>query len=140
MRQILPLLLLATLLTACSDGSDTTVSRQAASPPPAPTPAPVEDADDVPVSGSLAARESADAPSSTVDYDCEDLRLTVAFENEGDVAKFIIDGTTHALDAIPAASGVRYVDAAGNQLWTHGPDEARLSMAGQSERNCTQVY
>ncbi|WP_101926436.1 MULTISPECIES: MliC family protein [Luteimonas] len=141
MRQTLPLLLIAGLLTACgSDPPPTPAADTAPVTTPAPAPAPVDDAEDVPATGSLAARESAAEPSSTVDYDCEGMRMTVAFENEGEVAKFIVDDVTHALDTASADSGARYTDDAGNQLWTHGTDEARLSLAGQSERNCTRVY
>lgn len=116
-----------------------TAPREAATPPSPPPAAPTEP-DDAPVTGSLAAREAASAPGSTLDFDCEGIRITVAYENDDALAKFVVDGETLALDREDAASGAMYADTAGNRFWAHRPDEARLTLAGDHERNCHRVY
>lgn len=127
----------AIALAACGDRPP----REAVPPAPAApaTPAAVEP-EDVPATGSLAAREAASQPSSTLDFDCEGVRITVAYENDDAVAKFVVDGETLALDREEAPSGAMYADAAGNRFWAHRPDEARLTLAGDHERNCSRVY
>ena len=35
---------------------------------------------------------------------------------------------------------IEYADTAGNRFWAHRPDEARLTLAGDHERNCHRVY
>ena len=116
-----------------------TAPREAATPPSPPPAAPTEP-DDAPVTGSLAAREAASAPGSTLDFDCEGIRITVAYENDDALAKFVVDGETLALDREDAASGAMYADTAGNRFWAHRPDEARLTLDGDHERNCYRVY
>lgn len=113
--------------------------REAATPPSPPPAAPTEP-EDAPMTGSLAAREAASAPESTLDFDCEGIRITVAYENDDALAKFLVDGETLALDREDAASGAMYADTAGNRFWAHRPDEARLTLDGDHERNCYRVY
>lgn len=134
--------LLTALLTALALGacSNEPPAEPAAAPiAPAPAAVPVEP-EDAPVSGSLAAREAAAEPSSTLDFDCEGTRITVAYENDDTRAKFVVDGATLSLDREDAGSGAMYVDAEGNRFWAHAEDEARLTLVGDHERNCHRVY
>lgn len=135
----------ALVLGACNSPSpdaeapDDTAPHEAATPPAPPPAAPTEP-EDAPMTGSLAAREAASAPESTLDFDCEGIRITVAYENDDALAKFVVDGETLALDREDAASGAMYADTAGNRFWAHRPDEARLTLDGDHERNCYRVY
>ena len=135
----------ALVLGACGNESapapgpvDTTATEAVAPPAPPPT-APTEP-DDTPMTGSLAAREAASEPASTLEFDCEGVRITVAYENDDTRAKFVVDGETLALDREDAPSGAMYADTAGNRFWAHRPDEARLTLDGDHERNCYRVY
>ncbi len=138
-------LIAAFALGACSEPTPATPApgdvppHDVATPPPAPPAAPTEP-EDTPMTGSLAAREAASQPTSTLDFDCEGIRITVAYENDDALAKFVVDGETLALDREDAASGAMYADAAGNRFWAHRADEARLTLEGDHERNCHRVY
>ncbi len=111
-----------------------------ATPPPPAAPATVDPPDEAVATGSLAAREAAGEPDATLDFDCEGVRITVAYENDERVARFVVDGDTLSLEREEAASGAMYADAQGNRFWAHRPDEARLTLAGDHERNCYRVY
>lgn len=132
-----PALLLALVLVACNSESTTTAAPAALPPPPPPAAA-----EEAPPTGSLAAREAESAPSNTVDYDCEGMRITLAVEGQGQDARarFVVDGITLDLPAADTAQGDRFADADGNAFWRHGDDEARLNLRGQHERNCTRIY
>lgn len=130
-------LLLTLALAAC--GGEPPPASPAADMPPPPPPAAAEEA---PPTGSLAAREAASEPSNTINYDCEGTRITLAQEGEGDDARvqFVVDGVTLDLPRADTAQGDRFADADGNAFWSHGVDEARLTLQGQHERNCARVY
>ncbi|KPN20530.1 hypothetical protein AO715_11835 [Xanthomonas sp. Mitacek01] len=129
--------LLTLALAACS--GEAPAPTPAADTPPPPPPAAAEDA---PPTGSIAAREAEAAPSNTVNYDCEGIRITLAQEGEGADArvKFVVDGVTLDLPRAETAQGDRFADTDGNAFWSHGTDEARLALQGQHERNCARVY
>ncbi|WP_394000027.1 MliC family protein [Luteimonas sp. WGS1318] len=134
----------ALVLGACGNSPPATpepvaTANDTAAPPPAP-PAERTEPEDAPMTGSLAAREAASEPSSTLNFDCEGVRITVAYENDDALAKFVVDGETLALDREDAPSGAMYADGAGNRFWAHRPDEARLTLDGDHERNCYRVY
>lgn len=126
-------------LAACSEGTQPPEAVQPATPP-LPEPVAPAEPDDVPATGSLAAREAGAASEATLDFDCEGLGITVAYENDDTLAKFVIDGETLSLTREDAASGAMYTDADGNRFWAHRPDEARLTLDGDHERNCYRVY
>ncbi len=130
---------LLTLALAACGGEAPAPAPAADTPPPPPPPAATEAP---PVSGSIAAREAEAAPSNTVDYDCEGMRITLAQEGEGADARvqFVVDGVTLDLARAQTAQGERFADADGNAFWSHGSDEARLALQGQHERNCVRVY
>jgi membrane-bound inhibitor of C-type lysozyme len=48
-----------------------------------------------------------------------------------------IAGQVLALARVPAASGAKYTDRAGNEFWTR--DGALLQLAGQARRDCTVI-
>jgi len=54
--------------------------------------------------------------------------------------QFVVDGVTLDLPRAETAQGDRFADADGNAFWSHGTDEARLTLKGQHERNCARVY
>lgn len=124
-------------LAACGKGTSTTTASDNAPPPPPPAAA-----EDASPTGSLAARTADAEPSNTREYDCEDLRITVAQDGAGadERARFVVDGVTLDLQTVQSPQGERFADTDGNGFWRHGTDEARLSLQGQSERNCTRVY
>ena len=133
-------LLLTFALAACG-GESTPASPATDTPPPPPAPAATA-AEEAPPTGSLAAREAETVPSNTINYDCEGTRITLAEEGEGDDARvqFVVDGVTLDLPRADTAQGERFADTDGNAFWSHGTDEARLTLQGQHERNCARVY
>jgi len=134
MRASLATALLCTFaLAAC--GGEAPPAAPAADAPPA-------SAEEAPPTGSIAARDAASEPSNTIEYDCEGMRITLAQEGEGADArvKFVVEGVTLDLPRAEAAQGDRFADADGNAFWSHGTDEARLTLQGQHERNCARVY
>ncbi|VXB24117.1 conserved exported hypothetical protein [Luteimonas sp. 9C] len=130
-------LMLTFALAAC--GGESTPADPVAQTPPPPPPAAAEEA---PPTGSLAAREAETAPSNTVNYDCEGTRITLAQDGEGEDARvqFVVDGVTLDLPRVETAQGDRFADSDGNIFWSHGADEARLTLQGEHERNCARVY
>lgn len=132
-------LLLTFALGAC--GGESTPASPAVDTPPPPPPA-VTAAEEAPPTGSLAAREAEAEPSNTINYDCEGTRITLAQEGEGDDARvqFVVDGVTLDLPRVETTQGDRFADSEGNVFWSHGADEARLTLQGQHERNCARVY
>lgn len=95
-----------------------------------------------------AACQPADTPTSAaamptgaervVHYRCADATVQATFRG-ADSATVVIDGQTHAMSAVPSASGARYEDTRGTVLWTRGAEEATLSITGQENRNCVAI-
>ena len=67
-------------------------------------------------------------------YQCGDLKVYAEFYGDGR-ATLAFDYRMLTLQQVPAASGAKYTDAAGNEFWTK--DGARLTLAGQPIRRCT---
>ena len=67
-------------------------------------------------------------------YQCGDLAVTAEFPTP-DAVTLAWPGNSLALKRVPAASGAKYADDAGNEFWTK--DGALLTLAGQAMRRCT---
>jgi membrane-bound inhibitor of C-type lysozyme len=67
-------------------------------------------------------------------YQCGDLAVTAEFPTPDGVT-LAWQGNSLALKRVPAASGAKYADDAGNEFWTQ--DGAMLTLAGQAMRRCT---
>lgn len=72
----------------------------------------------------------------TYDFRCGDLAVTATYHGQ-DAATVVIGDRTFAMSAMPAASGARYGDGEGNELWTKGQDEGILILSGEDDRNCS---
>lgn len=92
------------------------------------------------------ATDGADAPSTSgaspgerLDFQCGDLAVGATFDEANGNARLSWSGQRLDLPNVTAASGARYADDAGNEFWTRGMDEARLTLAGQQPRNCVRA-
>lgn len=103
----------------------------AEAPPDERTPPPAADA-----GGSTPAETATVTAPQVVHYDCEGTPVDASFDG-GDRATVRVDGQTLAMQTEPAASGTKYVDGAGNVLWTRGAHDALLMRADQPDRSCT---
>ena len=68
-------------------------------------------------------------------YDCEGTLVDASFDGQGQVS-IAVDGSTFLLRTEDGAQGTKYVDEAGNQLWTRSQDSALLMRPGHPERTC----
>lgn len=125
-RSPLPCLLaaasLAAVLAACQPAN-----------PPAPEAAAAGDG----TSG--AAQPPALATGERVNYQCGELALGAIFDASGQGARVSWSGQRTDMANVIAASGARYVDEDGNEFWTRGMEEGRLTLAGQEPRNCVRT-
>ena len=71
-----------------------------------------------------------------VSYRCGDLTVSAVFRDR-DRAELAIGDRKRELVLVPAASGAKYADGAGNVLWTKGLDAATLTLAAAAPRSCT---
>jgi membrane-bound inhibitor of C-type lysozyme len=69
-------------------------------------------------------------------YQCGDLPVSATFP-DADTAKLLLQGRTLTLQRVPAASGAKYADAAGNEFWTR--EGAMLTLAAQPMRQCSRA-
>ena len=69
-------------------------------------------------------------------YRCGDLEVTAYFQAT-DGARLEVSGQVLELARVPAASGAKYADTAGNEFWTK--EGALLQLAGQARRDCTVI-
>jgi len=69
-------------------------------------------------------------------YDCEGTPVDASFDGHGQVS-VAVEGSTLVLRTEPAASGAKYVDEAGNVLWTRGESDALLTRPDHPDRICT---
>lgn len=69
----------------------------------------------------------------TVTYGCGDVEIKATFRAAG--VELIQGDNALRLPQVVAASGARYADDVGNELWTRG-DSARFTQAGQAVRDC----
>ena len=124
-HRALCLLALACGLAACQP--DPSAKPVAAVPPPTDaSDAAAPTAPDIP---------KKDGQTTTYRYQCGELDVTANFRGEGD-AEFVFNGRVLKLPHVPAASGARYADAQGNEFWSKGEAEARLTLQGQPPRTC----
>lgn len=72
---------------------------------------------------------------NVVSYRCGELAVSAVFRG-ADRASVTIGERKLELERVPAASGVKYADAAGNEFWTKGLDAALLTLAGEAMRTC----
>lgn len=123
---------LATLaLVACTLAACQKPAPDAAPPPP-PAPAPPPPAPPT----APAPASTASAPLNTIAYQCGDKTISIAF-GEGDApAVLTFDGKTLTLPHAISASGARYADDQGNELWTKGMTDGMLTLAGEAQRTC----
>jgi membrane-bound inhibitor of C-type lysozyme len=70
-----------------------------------------------------------------VGYRCGELTVSAIFRGQ-ERATIAIGDRKLELGLVPAASGAKYADSAGNEFWTKGPDEAMLTLSGEATRNC----
>jgi membrane-bound inhibitor of C-type lysozyme len=70
-----------------------------------------------------------------VGYRCGDLAVSAIFRGQ-DRATVAIGDRKLELELVPAASGAKYADDAGNEFWTKGLDEAMLTLAGSAPLAC----
>lgn len=90
------------------------------------------------------ATPAAAAPNSTIvpaadhqaTYTCGDLAVAVRFDNSADTAVLAIGDRVLTLPLAVSGSGARYADAQGNELWTKGMQDGRLTLAGEPARTC----
>ena len=78
------------------------------------------------------------APTSReqqVTYHCGDQQVQATFRGQ-DSATVVVGDRSFAMSLQPAASGAKYGDGQGNELWTKGEDEALLQLAGEPARTC----
>ena len=94
--------------------------------PPA-TPAPA---------ASTAAVTATPAAGHQATYACGDLEVKVRFDNTADTAVLAIGDRVLTLPLAVSGSGARYADAEGNELWTKGMEDGRLTLAGEPPRTC----
>ena len=94
--------------------------------PPA-TPAPA---------ASTAAVTATPAAGHQATYTCGDLAVAVRFDNSADTAVLTVDDRVLTLPLAVSGSGARYADAQGNELWTKGMEDGRLTLAGEPPRTC----
>lgn len=71
-----------------------------------------------------------------IGYRCGELTVSAIFRGQ-DRATIAIGDRKLELMLVPAASGARYADAAGNEFWAKGLDEAILTLAAEAPRSCT---
>lgn len=102
----------------------------AEAPPDERTPPPAADAADP------TPPDTATAAPQIIHYDCEGTPVDATFDG-GDRATVQVDGMTLAMQTEPAASGAKYVDGAGNVLWTRGATDALLMRPDQPDRSCS---
>jgi len=70
-----------------------------------------------------------------VGYRCGNLAVSAIFRGQ-DRATIAIGDRKLELGLVPAASGAKYADSAGNEFWTKGLDEALLTLAGSPPVTC----
>lgn len=122
------LALAACTLAACQK----TAPDAAPPPPPAPATAPTPPA----APPAPAPAPAASAVLNTIAYACGDKTISIAF-GEGDApAVLTFDGKTLTLPHAISASGARYADDQGNELWTKGMTDGMLTLAGEAQRTC----
>lgn len=124
-HRALCLFVLVGLLAACKPQT----------PAPAATPAPVDDPTAVAAPTTPAIPEQ-QGQTTTYRYQCGELAVTANFHGEGD-ADINFNGRVLRLPHVPAASGARYADDAGNEFWSKGDADALLTLAGEAPRGCT---
>ncbi len=88
--------------------------------------------------GNEAPPAAADALSEERSYvfQCGDLQVQATYRGQ-DSATVVIGDRTFAMSSQPAASGARYGDGQGNELWTKGTTTGTLTLKGEPERSCT---
>ena len=88
--------------------------------------------------GNEAPPAAADAVSEERSYvfQCGDLQVQATYRGQ-DSATVVIGDRTFAMSSQPAASGARYGDGQGNELWTKGTTAGTLALKGETERSCT---
>ena len=125
---------LATLaLAACTLAACQKPAPDAARPPPpAPATAPPPPAPPT----APAPASTASAPLNTIAYACGDKTISVAFDAGDAPAVLTFDGKTVTLPHAISASGARYADDQGNELWTKGMTDGMLTLAGEAQRTC----
>lgn len=70
-----------------------------------------------------------------VGYQCAELTVSAIFRGQ-DRATIAIGDRKLELEHVPAASGAKYADGAGNEFWSKGRDEAMLTLAGSPPVAC----
>jgi membrane-bound inhibitor of C-type lysozyme len=70
-----------------------------------------------------------------VGYQCGELTVSAIFRGQ-DRATISIGDRKVELEHVPAASGAKYADGAGNEFWSKGLDEAMLTLAGSPPVAC----
>ena len=121
-------------LAACTLAACQKPARDAAPPPPpAPATAPAPPAPPP----APAPASTASAPLNTIAYQCGDKTISVAFGEGEAPAVLSFDGKTLTLPHAISASGARYADDQGNELWTKGMTDGMLTLAGEAQRLCT---
>ena len=68
-------------------------------------------------------------------FDCNGRIVIATFDGEN--ATVLVDGVTHVLPGVPAGSGAKFMDDAGNTLWTKGADEGLWTPAGGDDVSCS---
>lgn len=74
------------------------------------------------------------AAASTTRWRCGEILLTAVYGD--DKVDLSFSGRDLQLPIARSASGARYADALGNELWSKG-EQAELTLAGQEKRECT---
>ena len=85
---------------------------------------------------STAAVTATPAAGHQATYACGDLEVKVRFDNTADTAVLAIGDRVLTLPLAVSGSGARYADAEGNELWTKGMEDGRLTLAGEPPRTC----
>jgi membrane-bound inhibitor of C-type lysozyme len=75
-------------------------------------------------------------PAENPRYLCGELEVTADF-SRNDRVKLIFGDRILVLPHVPAASGAKYADTAGNEFWTR--ETALLTLAGQPVRKCLRA-
>ena len=76
------------------------------------------------------------APGERINFQCADLGVGATFDEGGDSVRLSFSGQRLELPAVDAATGFRFADDAGNELWSAGGDQTALILAGQERREC----
>lgn len=82
-------------------------------------------------------KASVDTSENTSHWQCSDLRVTSAYDPDGESVTLSMSGRNLKLPIATSASGARYADTQGNEFWTKGRG-GTLTLAGEQQRECMQ--